>query len=48
MVTVHRERGFEVILYPGDREHTPAHVHVFYGNGEAKIALGDESTAPWV
>lgn len=48
MVTVHRERGFQVVLYPGDKEHTPPHVHVFYGDEETKIALGDEDTAPWV
>jgi hypothetical protein len=36
------------VLYPGDKEHTPPHVHVFHGDEEAKIALGDEETAPWV
>ena len=48
MVTIHRERGFQVVLYPGDREHTPPHVHVFHGDEEVKIALGDEETAPWI
>lgn len=48
MVTIHRERGFSVVLYPGDREHTPPHVHVFYGDEEVKIALGDDETAPWI
>lgn len=48
MVTVHRARGFQVVLYPGDKEHTPPHVHVFRGDDEVKIALGDEETAPWV
>ncbi len=48
MVTIHRERGFDVVLYPGDKEHSPPHVHVFYGDEEVKIALGDEETAPWV
>lgn len=48
MVTLHLERGFQVILYPGDREHTPPHVHVFYGDEEIKIVLGDEETAPWI
>jgi hypothetical protein len=48
MVTIHRERGFEVILYPGDREHTPPHVYVFYGDEEVNIGLGDEDTAPWI
>lgn len=48
MVTIHRERGFHVVLYPGDKEHTPPHVHIFYGDEEVKIALGDEDEAPWV
>lgn len=48
MVKIHRERGFEVVLYPGDKEHTPPHVHIFHGDEEVKIALGDEDTAPWV
>lgn len=48
MVSIHRERGFEVVLYPGDKEHSPPHVHIFYGDEEVKIALGDEETAPWV
>lgn len=48
MVTIHRERGFNVVLYPGDKEHTPPHVHVFYGDEEVKIALGDDDTRPWV
>jgi hypothetical protein len=48
MATIHRERGFDVMLYPGDKEHTPPHVHIFYGDEEVKIALGDEDTRPWV
>jgi hypothetical protein len=48
MVTILREHGFHVVLYPGYREHTPPHVHIFYGGEEAKIALGAEDTAPWV
>lgn len=48
MVKIHRERGFDVVLYPGDKEHTPPHVHIFYGDEEVKIALGDEETAPWI
>lgn len=48
MVTLHRERGFQVVLYPGDKEHSPPHVHVFHGDEEVKIALGDEETAPWI
>lgn len=48
MVKIHRERGFDVVVYPGGKEHTPPHVHVFYGDEEVKIARGDEVTAPWV
>lgn len=48
MVTIHREFGFRVVVYPGDREHRPPHVHVFNAEGEAKIALGDAETAPSV
>lgn len=48
MVKIHRERGFDVVLYPGDKEHTPPHVHIFYGDEEVKIALGNEDTRPWV
>ena len=48
MVTIHRARGFRVVLYPGDKEHTPPHVHIFHGDPEVIIALGDEETAPWI
>jgi hypothetical protein len=48
MVKIHRERGFDVVLYPGDKEHSPPHVHVFYGDEEVKIALGDANTPPRV
>lgn len=37
MVTVHRERGFRFVIYLND--HSPAHVHAFNGDGEAKINL---------
>ncbi len=36
MVTVIREGGFRIAIYPND--HPPPHVHV-YGDGEARIAL---------
>jgi len=37
MPTVWRQDGFEFVIYPND--HTPMHVHVFKGDGEAKINL---------
>lgn len=40
MPTVLRERGFAVRIYLND--HFPAHVHVFKGNGQAKINLGNQ------
>ncbi|HEX2191325.1 MAG TPA: DUF4160 domain-containing protein [Longimicrobiaceae bacterium] len=46
MVTIHRECGFRVVVYPGDREHGPPHVHVFNAEGEVKVSLGDADTAP--
>lgn len=39
-----REKGFTVHIYLKD--HEPPHVHVFYGDGEVKIRLGDEQTHP--
>ena len=32
-----RQDGFEFVIYSND--HTPLHVHVFKGDGEAKINL---------
>ena len=32
-----RQDGFEFVIYSND--HTPMHVHVFKGDGEAKINL---------
>ncbi len=46
MVTVHRDGGFRVVIYPGGREHGPPHVHVFNADGEAKVSLGDADEAP--
>ncbi len=37
MPTVHRFRGFNVVIYPND--HTPAHVHVIGNGGEAVFKL---------
>jgi hypothetical protein len=36
MVTIIRESGFRIAVYPND--HPPPHVHV-YGDGDARIAL---------
>jgi hypothetical protein len=36
MVTVHREQGFNIVIFVDD--HEPAHVHVF-GDGHVKINL---------
>ena len=36
MVTVIREGGFRIVIYPDD--HWPPHVHV-YGDGEARITV---------
>ena len=44
MPTVLRERGFAVRIYLND--HIPAHVHVFKGNGQAKINLGNPNEPP--
>jgi Domain of unknown function (DUF4160) len=37
MPTVHRFRGFNVVIYPSD--HTPAHVHVIGKGGMAVFKL---------
>lgn len=37
MVTVLRQDGFRFVIYLDD--HEPAHVHVYAGGAEAKIAL---------
>lgn len=44
MVTVHREAGFRVVIFKDD--HEPAHVHVYYGGAEVKIALGKGEEEP--
>ena len=38
--------GFEVRIYSHD--HGPPHVHVFKGNAELRIYLGDEHSPEWV
>jgi hypothetical protein len=44
MVTIHRERGFEVRIHKAD--HPPAHVHVLYGHEELLINLGSGEGSP--
>lgn len=46
MVTIHRDGGLRVVIYPGDREHGPPHVHVFSAEGEVKVSLGGEDAGP--
>ncbi|HEX7239584.1 MAG TPA: DUF4160 domain-containing protein [Longimicrobiaceae bacterium] len=48
MVTILRSGPFHVVIYPGDREHMPPHVHVFNADGEVKVSIGGEDTAPSV
>lgn len=44
MVVVHREAGLRFVIFKDD--HEPAHVHVYYGGAEAKIALGIDGSSP--
>lgn len=44
MPTVHREEGFNVVIYPND--HLPSHVHVFKAGGQVIINLGNEVESP--
>jgi len=44
MPTVLRQAGLRVVIWPND--HSPPHVHVFSGSGEAKIALDGPSGHP--
>jgi hypothetical protein len=44
MPTILRKNGLRVVIYPND--HLPSHVHVIKGDGEVRINLGDEKTAP--
>lgn len=41
--------GFDVYVYFGDSEHGVPHAHVRRkGEGEAVVAIGDLTTAPWI
>ena len=44
MPTVLFINGFQFIIWPGD--HEPPHIHVFKGDGEAKISIGNSEQAP--
>lgn len=44
MPTILNINGFRFIIWPAD--HEPPHVHVFRGNGEAKISIGNNKQAP--
>ena len=46
MSTIHREAGFEVLIYLND--HRPAHVHVFKAEGEVVVFLGDTGSLPQI
>jgi hypothetical protein len=43
MPTVLRKDGFEFMIYTDD--HEPAHVHVFKGEGKAKIIISTAEPA---
>jgi len=42
--TILNINGFRFIIWPAD--HEPPHVHVFKGEGEAKINIGNDDEAP--
>ena len=44
MVVIRREAGLRFVIFKDD--HEPAHVHVYYGGAEVKIALGIEGGSP--
>ena len=44
MVVVHREAGMRFVIFKDD--HEPAHVHVYHGGTEVKIALGIDGSPP--
>jgi len=46
MATVLQSGGFDFVIYSND--HQPSHVHVFKGDTEFIINIGDESTKPKV
>jgi Domain of unknown function (DUF4160) len=46
MPTVLQQGGFDFVIYSND--HQPSHVHVFKGNAELVVNIGDENTKPVV
>jgi hypothetical protein len=44
MPTILFINGFQFIIWPDD--HEPPHVHVFKGDGEAKIQIGNSDKLP--
>jgi len=44
MPTILFVNGFQFIIWPDD--HEPPHVHVFKGDGEAKVSLGNGEQPP--
>jgi hypothetical protein len=44
MPTVHREDGFNVVIYPND--HLPCHVYVIKAGGQVIVKLGSEIEPP--
>ncbi|MCW5851959.1 MAG: DUF4160 domain-containing protein [Anaerolineae bacterium] len=44
MPTVHREDGFEFMIYPND--HYPAHIHVHKAGTMVVLNLGDDNSPP--
>lgn len=46
MPTILRIGSLRFVIWPND--HSPAHVHVFSGDGEAKIGIGATRSHPWL
>ena len=44
MPTILFINGFQFIIWPDD--HEPPHVHVFKGDGQAKVQIGNSEQAP--
>ena len=44
MPTVLRKDGFRVMIYPHD--HEPAHVHVWHGDAQVIVTLGQHGDGP--
>ena len=44
MLTILFINGFQFIIWPDD--HEPPHIHVFKGDGEAKVIIGNNKQAP--